>query len=88
MECLVRALDPWPGAWCLANGERLKVLGARVIDLGKLSNDPGTVLDSALTVACGDGALRLTNVQKPGKGAMEAEAYLRGNAVAPGSVLE
>lgn len=88
LEYLVRALDPWPGAWCLVNGERLKVLGAQVIGLGKLSNDPGTVLDPALTVACGDGALRLTKVQKPGKGAMATDAYLRGNAVAPGSVLE
>jgi methionyl-tRNA formyltransferase len=88
LERLVRALDPWPGAWCLTGGERLKVLGAEVVDLGKLTNPPGTVLDPALTVACGDGALRLTRVQKPGKGAMAADAYLRGNPVAPGAVVE
>jgi methionyl-tRNA formyltransferase len=88
LERLIRALDPWPGAWCLMDGDRLKVLNAGVVDLGRLSNDPGTVLDPALTVACGDGALRLARVQKPGKGAMNADAYLRGNPVPPGSVLE
>ena len=88
LERLVRALDPWPGAWCLADGERLKVLATEVVDLGRLTNDPGAVLDPTLTIACGDGALRLTRVQKQGKGAMEAGAYLRGNPVAPGMVLE
>jgi len=88
LERLVRALDPWPGAWCLADGERLKVLATEVVDLGRLTNDPGAVLDLALTIACGDGALRLTRVQKQGKGAMEAGTYLRGNPVAPGMVLE
>lgn len=88
LECLVRALDPWPGAWCLVEGDRLKVLSAKVVDIGRLTNDPGTVLDLGLTVACGDGALRLTRVQKPGKGAMDADAYLRGNAISPGTVLE
>jgi methionyl-tRNA formyltransferase len=88
LERLVRALDPWPGAWCLADGERLKVLATEVVDLGRLTNDPGAVLDPTLTIACGDGALRLTRVQKQGKGAMEAAAYLRGNPVAPGTVLK
>ena len=88
LECLIRALEPRPGAWCLVGGERLKARSAEVVDLGKLTNDPGTVLDPALTVACGDGALRLTRVQKPGKAAMEADAYLRGNPVPPGTVLE
>jgi methionyl-tRNA formyltransferase len=88
LECLVRALDPWPGAWCLMDGERLKVMGAEVVELGRLTNEAGTVLDPSLTVACGDGALRLTRVQKPGKGAMDADAYLRGNPVSPGIILE
>jgi len=87
LERVIRALDPWPGAWCLIGGDRLKVLAAEVMDLGKLTNDPGTVLDPALTVACGDGALRLTRVQKSGKGPMSADAYLRGNPISPGTVL-
>lgn len=87
LECLTRALDPWPGAWCLVNGERLKVLAAVVVELGRLTNPPGTALDIALTIACGDGALRLTRVQKQGKAAMPADAYLRGNPILAGTVL-
>jgi len=87
LERLTRALAPLPGAWCEAGDVRLKVLAAKVMDLGKLTNDPGTVLDTALTVACGDGALRLTQVQKPGKSPMPAETYLRGNPIEPGSML-
>ena len=87
LERVIRALDPWPGAWCLVGDDRLKILAAEVMDLGSLTNDPGTVLDPALTVACGDGALRLTRVQKSGKGPMPADAYLRGNPVPPGTVL-
>jgi methionyl-tRNA formyltransferase len=87
LERLVRALDPWPGAWCEIQGDRLKVLAAGVVDLGKLTNDPGTVLDPQLTVACGDGALRLSRIQKPGKGPMDAAAYLRGNPLPPGTML-
>lgn len=87
LERLIRALDPWPGAWCLVGDDRLKVLAAEVMDLGKLTNDPGTVLDPASTIACGDGALRLIRVQKSGKGPMPTDAYLRGNPIPPGSRL-
>ena len=48
---------------------------------------PGTVLDDALTVACGDGALRLVMVQRAGKAAMVAADYLRGRPVAAGTVF-
>src|ERR1039458_7910234 len=47
---------------------------------------PGTVLDERLTVACGTGALRLMRVQLPGRGAMDAEALLRGHRIPPGTV--
>jgi methionyl-tRNA formyltransferase len=48
---------------------------------------PGTVLDDRLTVACGHGALRLVTVQRAGKSAMAADAFLRGFPMAPGAVL-
>ncbi|MNE76657.1 methionyl-tRNA formyltransferase [compost metagenome] len=48
---------------------------------------PGQVLDDALTVACGTGAVRLTRVQRPGKAAQSAEEMLRGFPVATGTVL-
>ncbi len=80
----VRALNPWPGTWCLLAGETLKVLEA-IPAPG--AGAPGTVLDAALTVACGSGALQLLRVQRAGRAPMEAAAFLRGHPVAPGVQL-
>ena len=80
----VRAFDPWPGTFTMLDGVVLKVLAA---ELAEGTGAPGTVLDSALTVACGRGILRLTRVQLPGRGAMDAAAFLRGRAVPIGTVL-
>lgn len=84
LDCHVRAFAPWPGAWFEHDGERIKVLAAEVV-AGRRA--PGTVLDDALTVACGDGALRLVMVQRAGKAAMVAADYLRGRPVAAGTVF-
>jgi len=80
----IRGLSPAPGAWFELAGERIRVLRST---LASGSGAPGTVLDDALTVACGDGAVRLTNVQRAGKAAMAAEAFLRGTPLAPGTRL-
>ncbi|MDE2334073.1 MAG: methionyl-tRNA formyltransferase [Rhodospirillales bacterium] len=80
----VRAFTPWPGTFTTLGGRVLKVLQAQPVPGG---GAPGTVLDAALTVACGAGALRLLAVQAPGGAAMPAEAFLRGHPVAPGTVL-
>ena len=84
----VRGLSPFPGAWFeLDTGKdtvRVKVLMAAAEE-GE--GAPGTVLDDNLLVACGEGALRLTRLQRAGKGAMEAGDFLRGNAVPAGTVL-
>ncbi len=48
---------------------------------------PGAVLDERLTVACGQGAVRLLRVQAPGGAAMDAADFLRGHRLSPGSVL-
>lgn len=72
----IRGLTPWPGTWIdLANGEKLKVLEAMAVDG---SGAPGTLLDAEPTLACGDGALRLIRVQRPGKGPVDGAAFLRG----------
>ncbi len=81
LERQVRAFTPWPGAWFELEGERFKVLGAEVAE-GE--GAPGQVLDDELTIACGEGALRLTRLQRAGKAPMEAEALLRGFAIPPG----
>ena len=84
LDRLVRALNPWPGVWCDMAGERLKVLAARPVE-GR--GRPGQVLAPPLVVACGDGALALTRVQRAGRAPMRAEDLLRGCAVPPGSML-
>jgi len=84
LDCHVRAFAPWPGAWFEHDGERIKVLAAKLV-AGQ--GVPGTVLDDALTVACGDGALQLVTVQRAGKAAMAAADYLRGRSVAAGTVF-
>ncbi|MDF2095655.1 methionyl-tRNA formyltransferase [Aquibaculum arenosum] len=80
----VRAFTPWPGAWFDVDGERIKVLEAAAVDGQGV---PGQVLDDRLTVACGEGALRLTRLQRPGRAPMDADALLRGFAIAPGTQL-
>lgn len=75
LERQVRAFTPWPGAWFEVAGERFKVLAARVVS-GQAA--PGTVLAPGLTIACGEGALRLTRVQRAGRAAMDDETLLRG----------
>ena len=82
----VRAFTPWPGAEFEANNARIKVLAAEVTP-GDPQAAPGTVLDDRLTVACGAGALRLLEVQRAGKAALDAEAFLRGFDLAPGTRL-
>ena len=87
LERLVRAFDPWPGAYFDLGSERIKVLSALVLKIGRLANEPGTVLDHDLTIACGEDALRPTRVQRAGKGPMDTDAFLRGFAVAPGTIV-
>ena len=74
VDRLIRALSPFPGAWCLAGGERLKLLHSRVVPG---SGMPGQVLHG-LTVACGSGAVEITKAQREGKRAGPAAEVLRG----------
>jgi len=85
IERQVRALNPWPGVWFDLGGERVKVLAA-IIETGR--GQPGTVLDTGLRIACGEGSLRPVKVQRPGKAPMDAAEMLRGHPVAVGTVLD
>ena len=80
----VRAYTPWPGAWFKHDGQRVKVLAA-VPASGR--GAPGTILDDRLTVACGEGALRLLTVQRSGRGPVATDSFLRGYALPKGTVL-
>ncbi len=84
IERQVRALNPWPGTFTAWEGTTLKVLACALAD-GQ--GTPGTVLDSRLTIACGQGAVRLLRVQAPGGAAMDAADFLRGHKIPAGSVL-
>ncbi|MCX7644498.1 MAG: methionyl-tRNA formyltransferase [Rhodobacteraceae bacterium] len=80
----IRGLSPFPGAWTVIGGERVKLLASRLAD-GQ--GAPGEVLDAAPTVACGTGAVRLMRLQRAGRAPQEAEAFLRGFALGPGDRL-
>ena len=80
-----RGLSPFPGAWFeLADVGRVKVLRTTK---GSGSGQPGHVLDEQLTVACGEGSVRLVELQRAGAKPMSADAFLRGTPVARGSEL-
>ena len=74
VDRLIRGLAPFPGAWCEVAGQRIKLLGSRVVP-GQ--GAPGTVLHG-FTIACGQGAVEVTMAQRPGKKAMTAGDVLQG----------
>ncbi len=79
----IRGLSPFPGAFFEADfghgPERVKALRARIVEG---SGAPGALLDDQLGVACGDGAVRLLELQRAGKSVMRADEFLRGARVA------
>jgi len=84
VERQVRAFAPAPGAWFEHAGERIRILAA---DIGEGSGQPGTVIDDRLTIACGDGVLIPTRVQRAGRGVMAPDELLRGFAIPAGTHL-
>ncbi len=89
LERRVRALNPRPGVWFEHAGDRIKVLAADVAEEEPASGgEPGILADDALGVACGSGVLRLKRVQRAGRGAQEADAFLRGFPLAAGTKLD
>ena len=88
IDCLIRGLNPWPIALTSLAGERLKVFAAEPVN-GR--GEPGAVLEAdpkkGLTVACGEGALRLVEIQLVGGKRMKATDFLRGHAIETGTKL-
>lgn len=82
----IRALTPWPGTFTTLDGQVLKIGGATPAPAPHTAA-PGTILDDALTVACGQSALRIMRLQRPGRGMMDADSFLRGQPVRRGTVL-
>ena len=80
----IRGLSPFPGAWTEVAGQRVKLLASRVVSG---CGAPGQVLDDALSVACGRGAVQVLRLQRAGKGAQDAAEFLRGMPLPKGSKL-
>ena len=85
LERQIRAFKPWPGSWFEYEGIRIKVITA---ETKEESGQPGIVLDDQLTVACGQGSLRLLDLQRPGKRVVETAAFLRGMPIPPKTKLK
>jgi methionyl-tRNA formyltransferase len=80
----IHGLSPFPGAWTefSVDGQPLRIKILRCKPAGG-SGQPGALLDDQLAIACGDGAVRIVELQRAGKQPMSAEAFLRGTALKP-----
>jgi len=78
----IRGLAPFPGAWSEVGGHRVKFLASRV---AQGNGTPGQVLDEALSVACGTGAVELLRLQRAGKGPQDKADFIRGLPLPPGT---
>ena len=91
LDCQIRGTTPIPGAFCYLGGKMLKITAAEpTLDKGECGkvlwvNGTGT---GSFTVACGEGALRVTGVIPEGKGRMSAGDFVRGRRIAVGDILE
>jgi methionyl-tRNA formyltransferase len=72
----IHGLSPFPGAWCILAGSRVKILKAQAVD---------HVVEDALTFTCGSGAIKFLSLQREGKAVMDADTFIRGFPIAPGT---
>lgn len=85
VDRLIRGISPFPGAWFMLNGERVKALQSELADG---NGTAGTTLNDTLTVACGTGAVKLLKVQKAGKAPQTNNVFLLGTKVPTGTDLD
>jgi len=78
----IHGLSPFPGAWAELEHARVKILRC---ELAQGAGAPGEVLDEQLTIACGEGAIRIIELQREGKGRMQAADFLHGTPVKAGA---
>ena len=90
LERLIRGFNPWPSAYTRLGDKTLKIWAADVCEKKDPKKQPGTVTEVAkqdFTVACGEGALKITELQLQGKKRMDAAAFLRGYHLEAGMKL-
>ena len=88
IDCRLRGMTPWPGAYTFMEGKRLRIHKAQPMATST-TNTPGTVVtaDGTLDIATGDGLLRILELQGANGKRMPTEAFLRGNPMAPGTQM-
>lgn len=87
LDCFVRGMDPWPSAYTLLAGKTLKLWKVRVVEG---SGKAGSVIDigkESFTIACGEGAIEVLEVQLEGKKRMSAGDFLKGSTLNKGQEL-
>lgn len=87
IERRVRALTPWPGVWCLCNGQRLKLLDVCVSARQGLKGAAGEIVQDGMTVMCGTGALEILRVQPQDRKPMDGASFMNGGHARAGDVL-
>lgn len=88
LERLIRGLNPWPSAYTVYNGRTLKIWKAAACECDGL--EPGTIYDvtkKSFSIACGNGGIKVLELQLEGKKRMDTESFLRGTAVTEGMIL-
>lgn len=83
----IRALTPWPGVSFFYQGEYIKVHKVKYYQKGSLESQPGTIIESPLKIACGEGIIELLELQRSGKKILDSETFLRGFAMPVGTRL-
>lgn len=84
VSCQIRGLSPYPAAYCELEGQKIKIFACAVAEG---SGAAGAALDDKLTIACGQGAVKITELQKAGKRVMSAKDFLAGNKILAGTKL-
>ncbi len=90
VDCHIRGLSPSPGAWSMLEGERVKILMSRTRSASDTPAAPGTVIATGdvLTIACGDGAVDLLTLQRPGKTPQPVAEFLKGKSLEGGTIFD
>lgn len=86
IDCQIRGLTPWPGAWFMNGDDRISVIKAGPLEIEQ-NNPPGTVMED-YQIACGKGALKLVTLQRPGKKPLPVSEFMRGYPLPAGTVLK
>ncbi len=88
VDCHIRGLSPFPGAWFEAPSDKGPVRIKALMSRPEPSSGPsGTVLDDGLLIACGQGSARILKAQREGRSAQDADQFVRGFALSAGTRL-